>query len=120
MTILDGQAMKNHNLYPFEKLSKYLGNPLWDELKLESDNSQPLLTPIKAQYFKDDTKYDIINCFISNPLSVTSIEDLREEDVVEDLSPEHMKTTPNINSILVKIEPCKNMNVNLNLNSKQD
>lgn len=102
--IFDGQATKNLSLYPPMKPYTDSENPLWDEFEPESDHSQPLLTLGKAQYFKNEMKDDIISGFISNSLSVTSIEDLAEEDVVEDLSLEHMKTAQSINNNPIEIE----------------
>jgi len=93
-------------------------NPFWDEYEPELDKSQPLLTLGKAEYFKDEIEDDIINGFISNPFSVTSIENLREEEAMEDLSFEHMKTTTNIKRSLVEMEPGKHLSVNLNLTIK--
>lgn len=90
-----------------------------DEFKPKLDKSQPLLTLYRAEYFKDEIEDDIINRFISNPFSVTSIENSREEEAMEDLSFEHMKTTKNIKRNPVEIELVKHLSVNLNLTIKQ-
>jgi len=86
MMVFDGQATKNLSLYPPAKPDMDSGNPFWDEFEPDSDHSQPLVTLRKAQYFKNETKDDIISDFISNSLLFTSIEDSGEEGVVEDLS----------------------------------
>lgn len=63
-----------------------LNSPWWDEFEPECDFSLALLTLGKAQYFKDETKDDIINGFIRNSLFVSSIKDLGEEYVVDDVN----------------------------------
>jgi len=76
MRISDGQPTKNLNLYRATKPSKDLENTLWDEFEPKSDYSHPPLTLGKAEKFKNEIENDIINGFISNPLVVTSIDDL--------------------------------------------
>lgn len=91
MVISDGQATQNLNLYP-PKPNVDVYNPWWDEFGPESDLSLPLLTLGKAQYFKDKTEDDVINGFISNSLSVASIKNANEEEEVEDIDFEQMRT----------------------------
>ena len=105
MLIYDGQATKNLSLYPLAKPDTDSRNPLWDEFEPKFDHSQTLITLRKARYFKNEMKDDIISGYISNSLSIISIEDSGEEDVVEDLSLEQMKIGPSINNI--PIEMCQ-------------
>ena len=74
----------------------------------------------KAQYFKDETKDDIINGFISNSLHVSSIRYLGEEDEVDDAIIEHLKTTPHTISSPIEIKPGKCLNINPNLTTEQN
>ena len=69
MTILDGTKIKDLTLYPLAWLSLEAEIPLWMELE-EEEGIQPLLTIGKALTFKDETKDDAINNFISEPTSV--------------------------------------------------
>lgn len=118
MVISNGQAIKNHNLYP-PKPNVDLYNPWCDDLEPELDISLLLLTLGKAWYFKDETKYDIINGFISNSLSVTSIKNSNEEEEVEDIDFEKMRTTLDTNSSPIEIEPGKFLKINPNLTAEQ-
>ena len=95
-------------------------NPWWDEFELQLDLSLPLLTLGKAQYFKDETKDDVTNGFISNSLFFAYVKNENEEEKVEDIDFEQMRTTSNISSILIEIEYGKFLNVNPNLTVEQN
>ena len=69
MTISDGTEIKNLTLYPATQPSLEAENPLWMELE-EEEGVQPQLTIGKALTFKDETKDDAINNFISEPTSI--------------------------------------------------
>jgi len=120
MMISDGQATKKLNIYLLAKSNMDLNNPWWDEFELESDLSLLVLTLGKAQYFKDETKDDIINGFISNSLYVTSIENSREEEEVYDVNFEQMRTTLHTDISLVEIELGNYLNINPNLTIEQN
>ena len=94
-------------------------SPWWDKFAPESDLSLPLLTLGKAQYFKDETKDDIINGFISNPMPIASNRDFGEEGEEDDVIIEHLKTTPLTISSSIEIEPRKCLNINPNLTTEQ-
>lgn len=119
VVISDGQATKNLNLYP-PKPNLDLYNSWWDELEPELDLSLPLLSLGKAQYFKDEIEDDIINGLISNSLSVASIENSKEEEEVEDIYFEQMRTTLNNDSSPIEIEPGNFLNINPNLTFEQN
>lgn len=119
MVILDGQVTKNLNIYPL-KPNVDVYNPWWDEFEPESNLSLPLLTLGKVQYFKDETEDDVINGFISNSLSVTSVKNVNEEEKVEDIDFEQMRTTPNIDSNPIEIEPGNFFNINPYLTAEQN
>lgn len=70
-------------------------NPWCDKFEPESDLSLPLLTLRKAQYLENETEDDVINGFISNSLFVTSIKDANEEEEVEDIDFEQIRTAQN-------------------------
>lgn len=106
MVILNRQETHNLNIYP-PKPNMDVYNPWWDEFEPEPDLSLPLLTLGKARYFKDETKDDIINDFINNSLSVASLKNANEEEEVEDIDFEQMRTTPNIASNPIEIESGK-------------
>ena len=69
MTISDGTETKNLTLYPPARPSLEVETPLWMELE-EEEGVQPLLMIGKALTFKDETKDDDINNFISEPTYV--------------------------------------------------
>ena len=69
LTISDGTKIKNLAIYPLARLSLEAETPLWMEPE-EEEGVQPLLTIGKALNFKDETKYDAINNFISEPTSI--------------------------------------------------
>ena len=69
MTISYGTEIKNLTLYPPARLSLESETPLWMELE-EEEGVQPLLKIGKALNFKDETKDDAINNFISEPTSI--------------------------------------------------
>ena len=69
MTISDGTEINNLTIYPPAQLSLEAENPLLMEPK-EEEGIQPLLTIGKAFNFKDETKHDAMNNFISEPTSV--------------------------------------------------
>eukprot|EP00253_Pinus_taeda_P032635 PITA_32635 len=85
-----------------------------------TDLSLPLSTLAKAQYFKDETQDDIINGFLSNSLFVTSIKNLNEEEDIEDINFQQMRTTLNTNNIPIEIEPRNFTNINPNLTTEQN
>lgn len=119
MVILDGQATKNLNIYP-PKPNVDVYNPWWDEFELELDLSLPLLTLGKSQYFKDEMEDDVINDFISNSLSASFARNANAEEEVEDIDFEQMRTTPNIDSNPIEIEPGNFFNINPNLTAEQN
>ncbi len=112
--ISDGQATHNLNLYP-PKPNVDVYNPWWDEFEPELDLSLPLLTLGKAHYFKNETKDDVINGFISNSFFVASVKNVNEEEEVEDIYFKQLRTTPNIDTNPIEIESGKFLNVNPNL-----
>ena len=69
MTILDGNKIKNLTLYPPTRPSLEAETPLWMELEKE-EGVQSLLIIGKALTFKDETEYNAVNNFISEPTSV--------------------------------------------------
>lgn len=119
MVILDGQGTQNLNLYP-PKPNVDVYNPWWDEFEPESDLSLPLLTLGKSQYFKYETKDDVINGFISKSLSIASVKNANEEEEVEDIYFEQMRTTPNTTSRLIEIESGFFFNINPNLTAEHN
>ena len=64
MTISDGTETKNLTLYPPARSSLEAETSSWMEPE-EEEGVQPLLTIGKALTFKDETKDDAINNFIS-------------------------------------------------------
>ena len=71
MTISYGTEINNLTLYPPAWPSLEDETPLWMELE-EEEGIQPLLTIGKALTFKDETEYDAINNFISEPTSLNN------------------------------------------------
>ena len=69
MTISDGIEIKSLTLYPLARSSLEAETLLWMELE-EEEGVQPLLTIGKALNFKDETKDNAINNFISEPIYV--------------------------------------------------
>ena len=69
MAISYGTETKNLTLYPLAQPTLEVETPLWMELE-EEEGVQPLLTIGKDLNFKDETKDDAINSFISEPTSV--------------------------------------------------
>jgi len=65
MIIFYGYDTKKLNLYPLAKPSMETENPFWFDC--EEGDVQPMLTIGKAFSFKNETKDDTINSFISNP-----------------------------------------------------
>ena len=120
MMISDGQATKNLCLYPPEKPDMDSGNPLWYYFEPELNHSKLLLTLGKAHYFKNETNDDMISSFVSNSLFVTSIENSKEEEEVEDIDFEQMRTTVNIDSSPIEVEPGKFLNINPDLTAEKN
>jgi hypothetical protein len=62
-------TQKKLTLYPHATPSAELENSLW--MDTEAESALPMLTRRKALSFKDETKDELINCFICDPSNVT-------------------------------------------------
>ena len=69
MSISDGTNTKILSLYPQARPNLEAETPMWMDLE-EEEGVQLLLTIGKFLTFKDETKDDTINSFISEPTSV--------------------------------------------------
>jgi hypothetical protein len=122
--ISNGKTTNNLILYPLSKLIEDHDNPLWDELEPEEGGIQPIVTISNALCFKDETKDDTINKFISNPSSITqptfhlldSIMNKSDQQFpVDDSNSKEIPTISRHKSVLINIELGKAMNINLNM-----
>ena len=123
MTISDGTETENLTLYPPVRPSLEAETSLWMEPE-EEEGVQPLLNIGKALTFKDETKDDAINNFISEPTSVNKEvyqilnitlgkeeqENLIEEALVGDTH--IIPVLKNSKSIPIEVESGKTLNIN--------
>jgi hypothetical protein len=115
-------------LYPLAKPIEDHDNPLWDELEPEEGGIQPIVTISNALFFKDETKDDTINKFISNPSSITQptfhlldsvMNKFDQQFPIDDSTSEEIPTTPSHKSFQIKNELGKTMNINPNMSPSQ-
>lgn len=110
MTISNGVTTQKLVLYPPAQPSPVSKNPLW--VGFDKDDTLPVLTTGKALQFKDETKDDSINSFISSPSSASSptfqslhvvLTESTQEDITDDFITKTVKVLPNQKSIPLDI-----------------
>ena len=94
----------------------------------DEDDTLPILTIGKSLQFKDETKDDSTNNFISSPSFVSpptfqSLNDVMVEsvqaDITKDFIAETVKILPNHKSVPIEIESSKTLNLNPNLSTTE-
>ena len=126
MTISDGTETKNLTLYPPARPRLEVETPLWMDPE-EEEGVQPLLTIGKALTFKDETEYDSINNFISEPTSVNkkiyqilnaTLGEEEQENITEETLVSDTHIVPalkNSKSVPIEVVSGKTLNINPSL-----
>lgn len=126
MTISNGVITQKLVIYPPSQTTPVMKNPLW--VGFDEYDTLSVLTIGKALQFKDETKDDSINSFISSSSLVSSpmFQSLHvvmtkptQEDITHDFITETVKVLPNRKSIPIEIESGKTLNINPSLSAAE-
>jgi len=128
MTITKGSALKNLILYPPAKPNLLTENCQPCPYRYHEECLHSPLTLDETLRFKNQTEDDVINGFINKPSAIGNptcqiikaiLDNESHEDPLGNSSGDHIPTTIVHNSMPIKIEPDKNLNINAIMDNQQ-